>query len=153
MLVLLLSLGAAAAVAAPSAAAPAGQAAAQCPASPASLPPDLSGWRNRPARNGQMQPGRPRDLTLAPVREPDPGYAGEAPLIITRAGTYRIVLSDRAWLDVLKGDAALSSDGHAHGPPCSGIRKIVTFQLVPGTYRVRVSRSPVAQVRIMLAAD
>jgi len=35
--------------------------------------------------------------------------------------------------------------------PCSGIRKIVDFDLQPGTYVVQLSNAKTAQIRILIA--
>ena len=83
----------------------------------------------------------------------DKGFSGNLALTVPRAGTYRIALSGPAWIDVAGAAGPLPSTGHGHGEPCSGIRKIVAFALQPGTYRVSLSNSPGARLRVMVIAD
>ena len=58
---------------------------------------------------------------------------------ITTAGTYRIAIQHKAWIDVVQGAKSLASAAHAHGGACSGIAKTVDFALTPGDYTVQLS--------------
>ncbi|MBC2669142.1 hypothetical protein ACFOON_09225 [Novosphingobium piscinae] len=154
MLPLLLSLAAPlAATAAPAPTTTPAPAAAACPAVPAPLPADLAAWRAAPTRAGSLRLGQPATMALTAMAEPEAGYGGNRPLIVPQTGTYRVLLSDAAWIDVLAAGVTLQSSGHTHGPACSGIRKIVSFQLPAGRYTVRLRKSPVAQVRILVAPE
>jgi hypothetical protein len=51
----------------------------------------------------------------------------------------------------VRGDAALRSVEHGHGPACSGIRKIVWFSLPAGLATVQISNAPGETVRVMAA--
>jgi hypothetical protein len=76
----------------------------------------------------------------------DGTFGGFFPLTIAKAGRYRIALSAGAWMDVIsKGDRLKSAD-HAHGPACSGIAKIVAFDLDPGRYWLQLSDAMVISV-------
>jgi hypothetical protein len=68
--------------------------------------------------------------------------AGLVALHVTAAGTYRIALQHKAWIDVVQGGKGLDSVAHAHGEPCSGIAKVVDFALVPGDYTLQLSATP-----------
>ena len=94
--------------------------------------------------------------TLAELTDAEkarPGTAAIIPIEIKQAGTYGIVLSDAAWIDVTHGDKTLPSIGHDHGPPCSGIRKIVKFDLAAGSYQIRLSGIAVATIGVMVTPD
>lgn len=72
-----------------------------------------------------------------PVADGDKG--GLVILKIRQAGTYRIALQHKAWLDVMRGGKAIESIAHAHGAPCSGIAKQVDFALPRGVYTLQLS--------------
>ena len=83
--------------------------------------------------------GRATRVALAPVAAihflATPGktggpYAGLVAFDVKQAGAFRIVLGDRAWLDVVEGGATIAPVAHQHGAACSGIAKQVTFPLV-----------------------
>jgi len=77
-------------------------------------------------------------------------FGGYFPIEIAQAGRYRIALSQGAWMDVVqKGDRLKPAD-HAHGPPCSGIAKIVAFDLKPGRYWLQLSEAKQASINAML---
>src|SRR3546814_2325418 len=63
-----------------------------------------------------------------------PGRAALVPIEIATAGTYRVALSEGAWVDMVRDGTSLPSVAHGHGPRCSGIHKIVDFKLAPGRY-------------------
>lgn len=69
---------------------------------------------------------------------------------IARGGSYEIALSAAAWIDVVHNGATLTSTAHRHGPPCSTIRKIVSFTLAPGAYQLRLTRSPAAAATLAI---
>ncbi|MDE1916364.1 MAG: homogentisate 1,2-dioxygenase [Sphingomonadales bacterium] len=148
-------------------------AASAAPACPAPIAPAgaLAPWA-RPAplaagADGAHAPtvtlGRAAQLALLPTPSLHfllpPAKSGEATshggvlsLDIAKTGTYRIALSAAAWLDVVGQDGAQRSIAHAHGPDCSGIRKMVDFTLKPGHYTVQISSSAVAQIRLLAIA-
>lgn len=88
---------------------------------------------------------KPADAVAYPMRlarKPVAGsHGGAFPLEIATAGTYRIALSGKAWIDVVRDGAPLVSTEHQHGPPCSGVAKIVAFRLDPGRYTVQLSEA------------
>lgn len=85
------------------------------------------------------------------AREPS-SYAGLLKLKITHAGSYRLTLGSAAWVDVVKDNAALASTAHSHGPDCSGIRKIVDFDLTPGHYVVQIANSGPQNMPVMVVS-
>lgn len=60
---------------------------------------------------------------------------------VPAAGTYRVMLGSRAWLDVVQDGKTILSSGHHHGPACSGIGKMVDFPLAAGRAVIEVSGS------------
>ena len=156
------------------AAAPAMQAAPQarpaCPATPAPLPAGLKGWaRRQPVRAA----GTARTATVLPVGSgvaatllPSVGIAYAAPLrkpdragasgglfafTVATAGRYRVALGAGAWVDVLSGATVIASAAHGHGPDCSGVRKMVDFDLKPGRYILQIAGSDMAELPMMVA--
>lgn len=142
-----------------------------CPATPVPPPAELVGWadasRQGAGRTGTAAPlvpvGKPVDLALLPIGgvrfaaapgktgEPD-SQGGIVRLDIARAGTYRIALSGPAWIDVVRSGKASVSVAHAHGPACSGIRKLVDYRLTPGRHDLQIAGSRAASVRVMVVA-
>lgn len=105
--------------------------------------------------------GKPVTATLSPAdyvqiatdpgKDGRQGFGGIFTLSVKQAARVGIALSDRAWVDVVSGTEKLTSVDHGHGPDCSGMRKIVWFELPPGRHVVQVSGSNVREIRIMAA--
>lgn len=69
---------------------------------------------------------------------------------VAEAGTYRVALGAAAWVDVVGPGGTQASTAHAHGPECSGIRKMVDFALQPGRYTLQLSASAGERVTILV---
>ena len=106
--------------------------------------------------------GRAADLRLVPVdrlipaatptRAPDGGSnAGMALFQVPRAGTYRIALGAPAWIEVVRAGRALPAATHAHGPACTGIRKIVDYTLAPGRYVLQLTGAQTTALPVLIA--
>src|SRR3546814_15522424 len=80
-----------------------------------------------------------------------PGRAALVPIEIATAGTYRVALSEGAWVDMVRDGTSLPSVAHGHGPRCSGIHKIVDFKLAPGRYALQLSAMQTPQVRLLIS--
>jgi hypothetical protein len=109
-----------------------------------------------------IAPGKNIALTLEPIdsvtfplpleRKPAAGtFGGVFHVTIATAGTYRVVLQNAAWIDLVRDGKSLTSVGHMEGAPCSGIRKIVDFALQPGTYALQLSSAKTKEMRILIA--
>ena len=98
-----------------------------------------------------LKPAAQVDFKPALARPAKDGtYGGFFPIDIAKAGRYRIAASSGAWIDLVqKGDRLKSAD-HAHGPDCSGIAKIVAFDLEPGRYWLQLSEVKEASIGVML---
>lgn len=127
---------------------------------PAELPAPLASWRNPAALKGAtdrkgaarsvLEPGKTVTMALSPtpkidypVRPAKPGgsvsFGGLAGFTVREAGTWRVALGSGAWVDVVKDGKAAPSVAHGHGPDCSGIRKMVDYELQPGSYTLQIS--------------
>ncbi|MES2096981.1 MAG: hypothetical protein V4459_09500 [Pseudomonadota bacterium] len=134
------------------------------PVCTATAPPPvgLEAW-NEKATGVSPTTGKPEAVDLTPIggvkfgvtpgRPPAAEtFGGIYPVTIAKAGTYRIVLSAGAWIDLIdRTGASLKSVAHTEGPACSGIRKIVDFDLVPGAYTLQLSGAKAAPVRVLIA--
>lgn len=151
--------------------APALQAApAACPAMPVSPPVELAGWSAGrtiaaaadaagvvPVTVGQgvratLLPVGRVTYPVAPARAGPGAHGGLLAVDVSRAGRYRVALGAAAWIDMVQGGRALSSVGHGHGPACTGIRKIVDFDLRPGRHVLEIAGAPDAVITVLIAA-
>jgi hypothetical protein len=106
------------------------------------------------AVDATLEPVSQVKFVVAPERESEPEtYAGmfefEAPV----AGIYKVVVSAGAWIDVVEGaklDALAKSTAFGHGPGCGGIGKAVEFELQPGRHVLELSRSPQADISVLI---
>ena len=126
-------------------------------------PAGLEAWSVAPGMTADViAPGKNIVLTLEPIdsvtfplpleRKPAPGtFGGVYHVTVATAGTYRVVLQNGAWIDLVRDGKSLTSVGHMEGAPCSGIRKIVDFALQPGTYAVQLSSAKTKEMRILIA--
>ena len=142
-----------------------------CPATDASLPPELAPWiakaelasATKPAdlAGATLQPGAAAHATLhptdevayvAPPHKPQGpvSYGGLFALDIKDAGTYRVALGSGAWIDVLADSKPLSESAFGPGPSCSTIRKTVFFALTPGRYLIQLSANAAPATAIMV---
>ncbi|HWI86645.1 MAG TPA: hypothetical protein VNT42_10040 [Sphingomonas sp.] len=123
--------------------------------------PGFEGW-GHPSRTAlavdkevglKLDPATKVNFKPALSRRPQAGtYGGYFPITVAKAGTYRFAASDGAWLDlVTKGDR-LKSSAHMHGPACSGIAKIVAFDLKPGRYWLQLSEAKTRSIGVMVSA-
>lgn len=117
---------------------------AACPA-PADLSATpLAAWTQTDgAADAAIVPGQPVTLAMA-------DGAATRTLTIAAAGRYGVAADGRVWIDLVADGKPLTSVEHGHGPACSGIRKIVWFDLTPGTYDVTLSKAATDRVRVLV---
>jgi hypothetical protein len=142
-------------------------------AAPAPLPADLAGWSvaHRPLKAAVKTSGTAKallvqgtafDATLAPtpkveyVLEPGkPGgsvsYGGLFAFDVAQAGRYRVAQSGRSWVDVIVGGKAVTSAAHGHGPECSGVTKMVEYDLPAGRHLLQIAANGEAALTVMVA--
>jgi hypothetical protein len=91
-------------------------------------------------------------LGIKPEKMPAPGTHGRAfRLNVTQAGRYRVAVDAPIWIELARsGQVRVASVAHGHAPPCSGVRKMVDFDLSTGSYTVQLSGAakPVATLLI-----
>ena len=88
---------------------------------------------------------------MKPGRQQPKSYGGLFSLAIKAPARVGIGLSGSAWVDIVTGRSAVASAAHGHGSACSGIKKIVWFDLPPGLHLVQLSNSSASQIRLMAA--
>lgn len=86
-----------------------------------------------------------------PAKGAKEGYGGLFTVALKRPARIGIALSGAAWVDAVDGTQALTSVDHGHGPDCSGIRKIVWFDLSAGRHVIQIAGSKTRDIRIMAA--
>lgn len=142
---------------------------AACPAVVAP-PPELAGWSAAGAVTAGrtvagatvLDVGKGVTATLShtpgviyPLRPEKPGgsvsYGGIFAFDVAVAGRYRVALGSGAWIDLVRDGAALVSVAHGHGPDCTGIRKMVDFDLTPGRYILQVAANGAPTLPLMVA--
>lgn len=154
-------------------AAPAEKPGAACPVAPV-LPPELADWsRNASGKTiyaygddlgADWSPLGPARTALplhkfeslrygiAPERKPDVyKFGGMIPIDVKKAGRLIIALDAGAWIDLIREGAVVKSVAHGHGPACSGIRKMVEFDVTPGRYQLQIVNAPAASIHAMAA--
>lgn len=146
--------------------------AAHCtPQHAAALPPVLAPWATPSPVSAATQPdglnaalltvGKAAQVTLHPTTDIQYSIRPEAPggkvssggllaFDTPDAGTYRVMLSGRAWLDVVAHGTVTDSTHHQHGPDCSGIGKMVDFTLPAGRQTIQISGSSTPTLEVMV---
>lgn len=88
------------------------------------------------------------------VRPEKPGgsvsHGGLFTFTVATPGRYRIALGSAAWIDVLADGKPATSVAHGHGPACTGIRKMVDFDLGAGRYVLQVAGNGTADLPLMV---
>jgi hypothetical protein len=130
---------------------------ARCEATRAAMPSALAGWRQSAAAPTigkafivqAADPATIRGLRLGEVARP--GGAALVPFEVGEDATYRIALSNRAWVDVAAGNALIKASAHGHGPACTGIAKMVDFPLKRGRYALHLTGISTPSVKVLIA--
>lgn len=143
-------------------------AAPDCAGAP-SLPVPWTSWTQSWTATAGTQPngapslllGKPFVATLSPAdyvqfaadpgKDGRQGFGGIFTLSVRQAARIGIALSGPAWVDVVSGTVTQPSVDHGHGPDCSGIRKIVWFDLPLGRHVVQIAGSKAREIRVMAA--
>lgn len=144
-----------------------------CSATTPALPPELAGWSSSVPRTAATSAGAASRASLAlgqsaqlrltatpavryaiPPEKPGTpaSHGGMASFTVAKPGTYRVALGAGAWVDVVREGKALASIAHGQGPACSGIRKMVDFELTPGRYLLQVAGNADPVIPVMIAA-
>jgi hypothetical protein len=90
-------------------------------------------------------------LPHAPERAPKPGtFAGAVSFAAAPAGTYEVVLSEAAWLDLVQGDALHKPSAFSGATGCQGVRKVVRFDLDGSPFVLQVSGARADHLRVIV---
>lgn len=141
---------------------------------PAALPADLAGWSaaHRPLKaavkaggvgKALLVPGMAFDAVLAPTSKVqyaiEPGkpggsvsFGGLFAFDIAEPGRYRVAQNGRSWVDVIVAGKAVASAAHGHGPECSGVTKMVEYDLPAGRHLLQIAANGEAALTVMVAA-
>lgn len=98
-----------------------------------------------------LRPAADLRYAAAPAKGAGEGYGGLFTLVLPRPAKVGVALSGPAWIDVVSGEKAATSIEHGHGPDCSGIRKIVWFDLPAGRQLVQIAGAKETSIRVMAA--
>lgn len=153
-----------------------------CPAKPAALPADLLGWTAPSTDRAMTKyyprahwlRGLNTRVSLSPiggvayVASPEKPveastYGGMMAVNVSKPGRLKVALGQRAWIDLVRGEGKdfartgrkaipVPSVAHGHGPDCSGIAKIVEYDVVPGRYVIQIVNAPEAKIQAMAIA-
>lgn len=129
-------------------------------ANEANLPAELNGWKSlsfvSSAKNGGELSNAALTLNKASyvgllntpkiqyvTRPTNEGgtvsYGGLFQIEIKESGTYRVVLGNASWIDLVKDGKVAKSVAHSQGAENSGIRKMVDYPLEAGVYTLQLS--------------
>ena len=87
---------------------------------------------------------------VAPERKPDVHkFGGMIPIEVKQAGRLIVALDAGAWIDLVRDGTVVQSITHGHGPACSGIRKMVEFDVTQGRYQLQIVNAPAASIHAM----
>lgn len=98
----------------------------------------------------QLLPQSQVSFAIAPDKPTvaDGSYAGVVRVRSAQSGTLRVTLDEAAWIDVVAGDAPISSSDHTGSAACRLLRKSVEFPVTAGkVLLVQISGSTVPEVR------
>jgi hypothetical protein len=95
-------------------------------------------------------------LPMAPERVPKDAasYAGFVRVDgLRKAGTYKISLSNSAWIDVVRAGKYVKSGEFSGAQGCEGIRKSVKFDLPAAPFIVQVTGVPASSIKLVITSD
>lgn len=76
------------------------------------------------------------------------GYGGLAAIDVTRAGTLRVILTNKTYVDLVRGGKTVPLAAKSHTQDCPGASKTLEFAVQPGRYLMELSGSPDRSVRM-----
>ena len=135
-------------------------AAADCPNPAAWAKPEQHRAARTPDLKFALKPDTSHELTLLPHDQVTfavgqvtrKGNAGVAAIDVPRAGTLTVMASNRTFIDLIRDGKVLELSGEPAHPDCPGVRKALTFKVMPGRYLLQLSGSeePVTQIATIL---
>lgn len=87
---------------------------------------------------------------IASDRKPDVyKFGGMIPIDVKKPGRLVVALDAGAWIDLVRAGVVVKSVTHGHGPACSGIRKMVEYDVTQGRYLLQIVNAPTASIHAM----
>jgi hypothetical protein len=147
-------------------------AAPSCTAMDATLPAGLEDWNGGHALKTISRGAELGDITLTLGKGYAAGLARTASIVMTvepekpggsvswsglfafnapEAGKYSVALGSAAWVDVVEDGKALEPLSFGHGPACTTIRKIVVYDLKPGSHQLQVAGNGADTIKLLVA--
>ncbi len=71
-------------------------------------------------------------------------------ITVKRADRYRVATDKKVWIELSRDGASITSTSHQRAATCSGIHKIVDFNLQPGHYALSFKDSADADVKFII---
>ncbi len=97
----------------------------------------------------ELRAGKDVKLAAATDRKAKPGTsAGLAALDVPKPGKLDVILSNGTYVDLVRDGRVLKSTSFAMPKDCAGIRKSVTYDVVPGRYIVQLTDAPARSVKM-----
>ena len=104
----------------------------------------------------KLEPFADAHLPMAPSRAPKSpdSYAGYVHVpALERAASYRITLSDAAWIDVVQDGYEVKSSAFSGATGCDGVRKSVKFDLTAAPFIIEISGTTAQSIAIVVTPD
>jgi hypothetical protein len=119
------------------------------PAAPGAILPATGAFRIA------LSPINAAGLPMPPSRKPRAGSnAGFVKIAAPQgAGTYRITLSDGAWVDAIQDGREVASSAFTGTTGCAGVRKSVKFPLAATPFVIEISGAAAASIDIAITHD
>ena len=95
-------------------------------------------------------------LPMAPERAPKSpiSHAGFVRVsALPKPGTYRVTLSEAAWIDVIQDGAALKAAAHSGATGCDGVRRSLKFELAAEPMIIELSGTTAHAVALVVTPD
>ena len=96
------------------------------------------------------------NLPMAPSRAPKSpdSYAGFVRVsALPRAATYRITLSEGAWIDVVQDGHDVKSSAFSGAMGCDGVRKSVKFEFTAAPFIIEISGTTARAIAVVVTPD
>jgi hypothetical protein len=104
----------------------------------------------------KLAPFADAHLPAAPSRAPKShdSYAGFVRVpALPKPATYRITLSEGAWIDVVQDGNVVKSGAFSGATGCEGVRKSVKFDLAATPFIIEISGTTVQSIAIVVTPD
>jgi hypothetical protein len=102
-----------------------------------------------------LAPYNPANMPIKPTRTPkDDSNAGFINVpALPKAGTYRITLSQPAWIDVIQNGHAVKPNQFTGATGCKGLRKSVKFDLTASPFMIELTGTAMNSITFVVTPD